>query len=170
MLEQFRFYVDRPHRDLSLCSPGDTVYIDIEEGCFESAEETRAEGTRLTAHRLKTGIYTNIEPFQKAFGASKECAEWPCPLYYGGWYVKPYEDFPAFNGWTEPELWQVSPKGFAGINLGVAFDAQSRLWLDFGNFTTLEPFTADIMKKAAYGVVIGLQDLGLARYNLDMLR
>jgi hypothetical protein len=169
MLEEIRFYVDRPGRELTIPRPGNKVYIDIEEGCFEEAEAVREEGTRLTAHQLVTGIYTNHDPFQKAFGASTECADWPCPLWYAGWNVVPFEGFEAFNGWHTPELWQVSDAGFAGINVDVSFDPQGRLWLDFGNYTTLERHDAYYVSRAAFGVVIGLQDPGLARYNYDML-
>jgi len=169
MLEEIRYYVDRPGRELTIPRPGDKVYIDIEEGCFEEAEAVREEGTRLTAHRLVTGIYTNVTPFQKAFGQSTECADWPCPLWYAGWNVVPFEAFAPFNGWNAPELWQVSDAGFAGINVDVSFDEAGRLWLDFGNYTTLERHDAEYIKRAAFGVVIGLQDDGLARYNYDML-
>lgn len=170
MLEQIRWYVDRPGRDLVLPRPKDLVYIDVEEGCFEEAEAIREEGTRLTGHQLVTGIYTNHGPFQKAFGASTECADWPCPLWYAGWDVVPFERFTPLNGWNRPHLWQVSDAGFAGINTDVSFDEEGRLWLDFGNYTTLERHHAEWIKRAAFGVIIGLQDSGLARYNWEMLQ
>jgi len=169
MLQEIRFYVDLPGRDLAIPRPTNTVYIDIEEGCFEEAEAVREEGTRLNAHQLVTGIYSNHGPFKKAFGESTECADWPCPLWYAGWNVVPYEGFEPLNGWYSPELWQVSDAGFAGINVDVSFDREGRLWLDFGNYTTLERHHAEYIKRAAFGVIIGLQDPGLARYNYDML-
>jgi len=169
VLEEIRWYVDKPGRELDLCRPGDKVYIDIEPGCFTDAEAVRQEGSRLTAHQLVTGIYTNHEPFQRAFGASTECADWPCPLWYAGWYVEPYLAFHPFNGWKKPELWQCSDKGIAGINVDVSVDEQGRLWADFGNYTQLEPFSAALLRRICHGVVIGLQDEGKARYNYQML-
>jgi len=152
-----------------LCRPGDEVYIDIEKDCFETADEVRSEGTRLTSHRLKTGIYCTRDSVAAAFGASTELADWPCPLWLASWYVKPFENFHPFMGWKKPELWQVSEKGIAGVNVDVSFDEQGRPWADFGNYTVLEPFDAFILKNMVYGVVVGLQDMGIARYNLDML-
>lgn len=169
MLEQIRWYLNRPGLELTLPRPHDEVYIDIEEDCFEEAEAVREEGTRLTAHQLVTGIYTNHGPFKKAFGESTECADWPCPLWYAGWGVVPFLGFEPFNGWHTPELWQVSAKGFAGINCDVSFDPEGRLWLDFNNYTTLERHDAEYIKRAAFGVVIGLENEGLSRYNYDML-
>jgi len=170
MLSEIRFYVDRPGRDLSLCSPGDKVYIDIEEGCFTEADEVRVEGTRLTNHRLITGIYCTRDSVAAAFGASTELADWPCPLWLASWYVEPYKSFSPLLGWKKPELWQVSEKGIAGINVDINFDPEGRPWADFGNFTVLEPFQAYVIKKCFYGVVIGLQDFGIARYNWQMLQ
>lgn len=170
MTHEFRWYVDLPERDLGLCSPGDTVYIDIEEGCFTKADDVRNEGTRLTNHRLKTGIYCTRDSVTQAFGASKELAEWPCPLWIASWYVEPYKNFEPLLGWTEPEMWQVSEKGIAGINVDLNFDPLGRLWADFGNYTRLEPFQAWLLGQMCHGFIIGLQDEGIARYNLDMLR
>lgn len=166
---EIRWYVDKPGRDLSLCRPNDRVYIDIEPGCFEDADDVRNEGTRLTNHRLVTGIYGNANSIPAVFGASKELAEWPCPLWLASWGVVPFRDFQPFMGWKMPEMWQVSEKGYAGVNLDVNFDDAGRPWADFGNYTTLQPATAWWLARTFYGCIIGLQDLGLARYNLDML-
>lgn len=145
------------------------MYIDIEPGCFMDADEVRGEGTRLTFHRLKTGIYTNVTPFQATFGASKECAEWPCPLWFASWNQIPYREFIGFNGWTKPELWQFSEKGFAGLNCDLSLDEAGNLWADISNYSDIENFQAHILKAACYGVVIGLQNFGKAHYQYQLL-
>jgi len=181
MLSEIRFYVDLPGRDLGLCRPGDVVYIDIEPSCFESADDVRAEGTRLTNHRLTTGIYTNKAGLEPVFGASTELADWPCPLYFASWGVVPYQGFQPFNGYKEPHLWQVSPGavnvppgtmhgGIAGVNADMAFDPEGRLWADISNYSQINAYEAYVLTHACYGVVVGLQNLGTARYQLDMLR
>lgn len=179
-IKEIRFYVDRPGRDLGICRPGSTVYIDIEPGCFTTADEVRNEGSRLTEHQLKTGIYTNQGPMQEAFGASTECADWPCPLFYASWGITPFQNFPEFNGWKMPELWQVSPGnvnvppssmhgGIAGVNADICFDPEGHLWCDISNYSDIEHYQAYVLKNSMYGVVIGLQNTGKARYQYQML-
>jgi len=165
----FRYYVDRPGRDLSPCRPGAKVYIDIEPGCFTDPQEVRDEGTRLTKAGFKVGIYTNQTSFEPVFGASPECAEWGCPLWVASWDVIPYAHFRSFNGWTQPELWQYSNKGIAGINADLNSDPEGRLFADISNYTTLTPYEAWVLRTHCQGVVIGLQNTAIARMQSDLL-
>jgi len=180
MLSEIRWYVDRPGRELGLCPPGAKVYIDIEPGCFMDADEVRAEGTRLTQHKLVTGIYSNEGSLPEVFGASTELADWPCPLYYASWWLRPWHNFHPFNGYQMPELWQVArglvppgsherPGGIAGVNCDVAFDPEGRLWADISNYSVVDAYEAYVLKNACFGIVIGLQNAGIARYQYQML-
>lgn len=114
----FEWYSDKPGRDLSVCSPGEWHWIDIEHNCFEDAQAVRDQGTANTAAGLKTLIYCNETSIRPVFGTSTELADYGCELVYAA-YVPPLpENFTPFNGWLTWRTWQCSSMGMV-INRGL---------------------------------------------------
>lgn len=113
---ELQWYVDRPGRDITIASPGDIVWIDIEPDCFVTAASVREQGTKNTSLGLRTGIYCNRTSIQNVFGDSSELADYGLPLWYANYIPPRWDWFQPFNGWNEPVIWQYSSGGFLGIN------------------------------------------------------
>ncbi len=111
IVPEFQYYVDLPGRDLSIASPNEWVWIDIERGAFEDAQAVRDQGSACTAAGLQTAIYCNKTSIQPVFGDSSELADWPCPLIYAGYRPPDFGTFQPFNGWASPAAWQYSSQG-----------------------------------------------------------
>lgn len=166
MLE-LQYYCDLPHREISIAEPGSVVWVDIEVGCFQSAEDVRAEGTRITSAGLKYGTYCNKTSLEPVFGDSDELAAWP--LWVADYRPPDFSTFVPFNGWTEPALWQFWSDGYLGVNCDLSITPDGRLFADISNYTTISQKQADFFKHTLDGVVIGLQDAAIARKFKAML-
>lgn len=164
---ELQYYVDLPGRDLSICDPGSVVWVDIEVGCFQDADDVRAEGSRITEAGLRYGTYCNQTSLTPVFGSSNELSLWP--LWLADYRPPDYFTFVPFNGWTEPALWQYYPDGYVGVNCDLSITPDGRLFADISNYTTLTQKQADYFKHTLDGVVIGLQDAAKARHFKELL-
>jgi len=162
------WYVDKPGRELRLVPQGARVWVDIEPGCFDLAEEVRDEGTRLTELGLLYGTYGNQGSIAGVFGASEELQNWP--LWYANYGPPVPANWQPFNGFTTPELWQYDDGPYCGINVDLSIDEEGGLYADFGNYTVLTPKHADMLVATLQGAIIGLQDYGKAQWNFELLK
>lgn len=110
---EFHYYVEAKNldNDLTLCAPNEWVWIAIEKGGFENAQDVRDEGTIQTQMGLRTAIYCNENSIKPVFGDSHELADFGCPLIYADYRPPLWNTFKPFNGWTHPEAWQCSNLG-----------------------------------------------------------
>lgn len=161
------WYVDRLNRRLDLCRQNEMVWTDIEPGCFERAVDVRAMGTRITEAGLRYGTYGNETSIKPVFGDSEELAPWP--LWEANYGPPLWSRFQPYNGFTSPQLWQYDDSKYCGINVDLSLDVEGGLWADFGNYTVLNPTQAEILILTLDGVIIGLQDEGIAKYNFGLL-
>lgn len=114
---ELQYYVDLPGRDLSIPDRGAMVWIDIEVGCFQRAQDVRNQGTLNTTKGLRTGIYCNRTSLQPVFGDSSELADFGLPLWYASYIPPRWDWFIPFNGWTSPYMWQYAGSvDFQGVN------------------------------------------------------
>lgn len=113
---ELQYYVDIPGRDLTIPDAGAMVWIDIEVGCFQDAQQVREQGTANTAAGMVTGIYGNRASIPPVFGDSTELAAYGCPLWYADYRPPDFASFQPFNGWDKPLIWQYSSDGLLGIN------------------------------------------------------
>ncbi len=168
---ELQYYVDLPGRDLTIPDPNSVVWIDIEPGCFQDAQDVRDQGTANTAAGMRTGIYCNRYSLAPVFGDSQELAPWP--LWLADYRPPDYQSFVPFNGWASPALWQWSSSGWMTpvglINADVSITPEGRVFVDISNFTSLGPKEAQFLKYTVDGVVIGLQNAAIARQQKALL-
>ncbi len=164
----FEWYVDKPGRRLDIVPPESRVWVDVEPGCFTKAEDVRNEGTRLTSLGMQYGTYGNKPSIEPVFGESEELNKWP--LWYANYKPPLWTSFESFNGFYYPQKWQFCDEGLCGINVDLSLDNSGKLWADFGNYTILTPANAEILVLTCQGVIIGLQDEGIAQWNFETLK
>jgi hypothetical protein len=172
-----QYYVDRLERDLTIPSPGDIVWIDIEAGCFQDAQQVRDEGTEQTAHGLVSSIYCNKYSLQPVFGDSSELAAFGCKLIYADYRPPDLRTFEPFNGWEMPEVWQYASaglnfnkgQGIVTLNCDLLITPDGRVGCDISNYTDLTDLEAQYLRATVDFVCIGLQNATIARRQKEQL-
>lgn len=171
---ELQYYVDLPGRDLSIPDPGSMVWIDIETGCFQDAQQVRDQGTANTAAGLGTGIYCNQPSLAPVFGDSTELADFGCRLFHAAYETPDFANFKPYNGWTKPDFWQWSSSGYMTpsglINCDMIVDMNGRLGCDISNYTLLDAKQAEYIKHTLSFCIIGLQNATAARKQKELLK
>ncbi len=171
---ELQYYVDIPGRDISIPDTGSMVWIDIEVGCFQNADDVRNQGTANTAAGLVTGIYCNQPSIAPVFGDSTELADFGLRLFHAAYEPPDWTKFQSYNGWLAPDFWQWSSGGYMTpsglINCDMVVDMNGRLGCDISNYSTISAKQAEYMKHTLSFCIIGLQNATIARQQKELLK